>query len=438
MIHITRHDYSNIVITDNRITSSNNGNPKIPNQYIRNENKILLTPTNIKKVYTKAEYAKQSIEIDVTPELKKYIDKFLEIRNIYRIDKYKEGDVEYLTKKFTQTNFTNLLQKYTFCLEEPLTLQRIRRSYATYNRERRDLNLISESVYQESVEKMRHTEDTQRDNYEHKNYQRKIYIPCPKRLERSYQDYHKDLDKRFQYAKKQLRRTKKNDKMTQHDQASDDDITVNTHLDKKNNTLEISGISCASKSTNEYNKDLRSRYVYTFIGDEDDNNITSFKGIGRIKKNKNAETRNKFPYRVIYLNDENSSIYECLPESEYEPLIIQNKNEFITVKLLPRGYVPFNVYLLDLKVDLKFNSDSTLHKGIIMKNEDIQTMIEKPYVIKYMDTNTSEINSIETHIPFIFPEDYDNDTFNILHIRLNEDNLNNENYKIYEKITQND
>jgi hypothetical protein len=137
-----------------------------------------------------------------------------------------------LTKNFTKQHFTNFLQKYTYCLEEPLSLQRLRRSYATYNRERKDLNLISQQEYQQSVEEMRHSEETQRDNYEHKNYLKKIYIPCPKTLESSYQAYYKDLENIFQNARQQLKRTRKNDKLTQHDQASDSDNTMNTHQNK--------------------------------------------------------------------------------------------------------------------------------------------------------------------------------------------------------------
>jgi hypothetical protein len=322
-------------------------------------------------------------------------------------------------------------------LEEPLSLQRLRRSYATYNRERKDLNLISEDEYQQSVEEMRHTEDTQRDNYEHKNYLKKIYIPCPKMLESSYQAYHKDLEKRFQNAKKQLKRTRKNDKSTQHDQASDDDNTVNTHqnnphVEEPNNRATS---SCTNR-TSEYNKKMRSRYVYTFIGDENDNDIiTTLVGIGRIKKNKNLSSKKDFPYEVAYLNEVKSKVYKCVPESESVPVFIRDENVMIIIKLLPKGYVPFNSFLLGLKVDLRINQESETHKGIIMQNEDIQTMIEKPYVIKYKDTNTSEIIHTKTHIPFIFPEDFDNDTFTILHIRLNEDNFDiNNNSKIYEEI----
>ena len=173
-IHITRHDYIMIVITKDRITTTNN---TTPNQYIINENKFLLTPTNINKAYTKAEYVNKSIEYEITPDLKKYIDKFLEIRKHYpKIEKMyldETNNVRYLTKNFTTQNFTNLLQKYTYCLEEPLSLQRLRRSYATYNKERMDLNLISQQEYQQSVEEMRHSEETQRDNYEHQNYFKK-------------------------------------------------------------------------------------------------------------------------------------------------------------------------------------------------------------------------------------------------------------------------
>ena len=287
---------------------------------------------------------------------------------------------------------------------------------------------------------MRHSEETQRDNYEHQNYFKKIYIPCPKTLESSYQAYHKDLEKRFLNARQQLKRTRKNDKLTQHDQASDDDNTVNTHQNKPhvgevNNDATSS--SC-SNGTTEYNKLLRSRYVYTFIGDENDDNIgTELVGIGRIKKNKNKVNRKDFPYMVAYLNTVKNKVYRCMPESENEPVIIRDKNKMIIIKLLPRGYVPFNTFLLGLKVDLRIQigyHTSDTHKGIIMKNEDIQTMIEKPYVIRYNDIQKSEINSIETHIPFIFPEHYDNNTITILHIRLNEDNFDNNNSKIYEKI----
>jgi hypothetical protein len=176
--------------------------------------------------------------------------------------------------------------------------------------------------------------------------------------------------------------------------------------------------------------------VYTFIGDENDDTIsTELIGIGRIKKNKNKNNRKDFPYLIAYLNDVEKKVYRCMPESENEPVIIRDKNETIIIKLLPRGYVPFNTFLLGLKVDLRINQPSSdTHKGIIMKNEDIHTMIEKPYVIKYMDKNTSEIIHTKTHIPFIFPEDFDNDTFIILHIRLNEDNFNDNNSRIYEKI----
>ena len=438
-IHITRHDYIKIVITKDRITTTNN---TTPNQYIINENKFLLTPTNINKAYTKAEYVNQSIEYELTPELKKYIDKFLEIREHYpNIEKRyldETNNVRYLTKNFAKQHFTNFLQKYTYCLEEPLSLQRLRRSYATYNKERRDLNLISQQEYQQSVEEMRHSEETQRDNYEHKNYLKKIYIPCPKTLESSYQAYHKDLEKRFQNARQQLKRTRKNDKLTQHDQASDDDNTVNTHHNKPHVGEANNGTTSSSCShgTTEYNKLLRSRYVYTFIGDENDNTIsTQLVGIGRIKKNKNKNNRKDFPYLIAYLNDVEKKVYRCMPESENEPVIIRDKNGTIIIKLLPRGYVPFNTFLLGLKVDLRINQPSSdTHKGIIMKNEDIQTMIEKPYVIKYMDKNTSEIIHTKTHIPFIFPEDFDNDTFTILHIRLNEDNFNDNNSRIYEEI----
>lgn len=131
------------------------------------------------------------------------------------------------------------------------------------------------------------------------------------------------------------------------------------------------------------------------------------------------------------------ALFLVLPESETVPVIIRDKNAIITIKLLPKGYVPFNIFLLGLKVDLRINEALDTHKGIIMKNEDTQTIIEKPYVIKYKDTNTSEIKETRTHIPFIFPEDFDNATFPILHIRLNEDNIENENAEVYEDI-QND
>jgi hypothetical protein len=441
-IHITRHDYTMIVISKDRITTRGSArNTSTPNQYIVNENKFLLTPKNINKTYTKAEYVNQSIEYEITPELKKYIDKFLEIRKSYpKFEKNyldETNNVRYLTKNFTTQYFTKFLQKYTYCLEEPLSLQRLRRSYATYNKERKDLNLISEEEYQQSVEEMRHSEETQRDNYEHQNYLKKIYIPCPKRLESSYQAYHKDLEKIFKNARQQLKRTGRDDKSTQHDQASDDDNTINTHQNKphvKEVGNEATSSSC-SNGTTQYNKNLRSRYVYTFIGDENNNNnSTKLVGIGRIKKNKNQENKKDFPYMVAYLNDVESKVYRCMPESETEPVIIRDKNEMIVIKLLPRGYVPFNTFLLGLKVDLRINQASDTHKGIIMKNEDINTMIVKPYVIKYKDTNSLEIIHTKTHIPFIFPEDFDNDIITILHIRLNEDNFNDNNSKIYEEI----
>ena len=249
------------------------------------------------------------------------------------------------------------------------------------------------------------------------------------------------MEKRFKNAKQQLKRTRNNtrdnDQVTLHDQASDDDKTVNTHQNKPHVNEANNGVtsSSCSNGTRKYNKLLRSRYVYTFIEDENDDTIsTELVGIGRIKKNKNKENRKDFPYVVAYLNDVESKVYRCMPENDNEPVIIRNKNKMIIIKLLPRGYIPFNIFLLGLKVDLRINQSSYTHKGIIMKNEDIQTMIVEPYVIKYKDMNTSEIKETRTHIPFIFQEDFDNDTFTILHIRLNEDNIENKNAKVYEDI----